>query len=75
MKKTLLFWGPLEVGHNREDEVVRQNSVVLKWLPRFPYALMTFFLGIGLLWIGEGRRAAAPAVPAERGSGNVRPCS
>ncbi|MBM4063024.1 MAG: tetratricopeptide repeat protein, partial [Planctomycetes bacterium] len=43
--KTALFWGPLEVGNNREDELVRAESWVLRWLVPFPWILSLAFAG------------------------------
>jgi tetratricopeptide (TPR) repeat protein len=53
MKKTALFFGPLEVGHNREDEVARASSPVLRLLPgNFALALTAFLAGIGIFAFG-----------------------
>jgi 4-amino-4-deoxy-L-arabinose transferase-like glycosyltransferase len=50
LKKTALFWGPLEVGHNREDEIVRHHSRILSRLPGgFSLAVTLALLGLLLL--------------------------
>lgn len=45
-RKALLFWGPLEVGHNKEDESERQYSRVLRNIPfDFPVAFALAAVG------------------------------
>ncbi len=47
--KTLLFWGPQEVGNNKEDEVERIQSRILRWMPgNFAGVLALFLGGAGL---------------------------
>ncbi len=55
-QKALLFWCPFEVGHNKEDELERMNSGVLKRIPvDFPVALALSIVGlVALAW--ETRR-------------------
>lgn len=49
VRKTLLFWGPLQVSHNREDEIDRETSDTLRSLPLgFPFVLALAALGTGL---------------------------
>ncbi|HEX5053138.1 MAG TPA: tetratricopeptide repeat protein, partial [Planctomycetota bacterium] len=50
LKKTALFWGPVEVANNRELEVARQHSAVLRWLPTFPWVLSLAVIGTLMLW-------------------------
>lgn len=51
-RKTLLFWGPLEVSHNKVEEAERDNSPLLRALPmRFSLALALALVGGALLWI------------------------
>ncbi|MBP7830349.1 MAG: tetratricopeptide repeat protein [Kiritimatiellae bacterium] len=55
-RKALLFWGPVELGHNKEDYYERKFSPVLRWLPN-SFPLLLALGGVGLiLW----RRRAAP---------------
>lgn len=48
-RKAALFWGPAELGHNKDVSAEKRNSAVLKLLP-FPFPLLAFvaFLGVGL---------------------------
>jgi 4-amino-4-deoxy-L-arabinose transferase-like glycosyltransferase len=58
IKKALLFWGPLEVGNEKEDELERKASRVLGRIPlTFPLVLSLAVLGAGML-IGEARSRA-----------------
>ena len=46
-RKMLLFWGPTEVGNNREDEIERAQSAVLSRIPgNFAGATALFLLGM-----------------------------
>lgn len=56
--KTLLFWGPMEVGNNKEDDVERAQSRVLRWIPgSFSAVLALFLVGAGLAaWRGVHRK-------------------
>ena len=48
-KRALLFWGPKEIGHNKEDELERADSKVLRRIPiRFPLVLALSVVGAGL---------------------------
>ncbi|MEO6594011.1 MAG: tetratricopeptide repeat protein, partial [Planctomycetota bacterium] len=49
-KKAALYWGPVEVANNRELEVVRETSSVLRWLPTFPWVLSLAVVGALMLW-------------------------
>ena len=45
--RALLFWGPFEVGHNRQDELVREHSRTLRLLPvNFPVVAASSVLGL-----------------------------
>ena len=58
--RALLFWGPKEVGHNKEDELERANSRILKHIPgRFPSALGLAVLGTAIWLVGVRRRKSA----------------
>jgi tetratricopeptide (TPR) repeat protein len=54
-KKTLLFWGPLEVGNEEEEELERANSSVLRMIPGEFSVVMGFFV-TGILMFGLGVR-------------------
>jgi len=56
-KKAALFWGPLEVANNRELELVRATSPVLRWLPGFPWVLSLALIG-ALRLVVDLRRTA-----------------
>lgn len=57
-QKTLLFWGPREVGNNKDDELERRDSAVLRKLPiTFAWAHAGFWLGVCML-LGTRRRGA-----------------
>lgn len=58
-RKAALFWGPLEVANNREDELARADSAVLRWLPGFPWLLSLAVLG-ALRLARELRRSPGP---------------
>jgi len=60
--RALLFWGPKEVGHNKEDELERANSGVLRRIPGgFPAALALSVIGTAfwLTGIRRGKDASA----------------
>ena len=47
VKRALLFWCPLEVGHNKEDELERANSPILRNIPvNFPAILALAVIGL-----------------------------
>jgi hypothetical protein len=56
-RKAWLFWGPVEVGHNRELELVREHSRVLSRLPGFSVLLGAAMVGIAAL-VGARCRAS-----------------
>ena len=67
IKKALLFWGPYEVSNNKEDEIERSHSRVLRRLVvRFPMVLSLCITGVIMLLrdVKSGRSyppgAAAP---------------
>ena len=49
-KKAVLFLGPIEVANNRELEVERAHSWLLRWLPGFPFSLSLGVVGAFMLW-------------------------
>lgn len=53
-KRALLFWGPAEVSNNKIVHYERRNSSLLRYLPGFPFALATAWLGM-LLFLVERR--------------------
>jgi len=56
LRKAALFWGPAEISNNKEIQVARGESAVLRWLPRFPLVLSLAFVG-ALLALRDARRA------------------
>jgi len=48
-KKAILFWGPSEIANDKELELVKAESMALRYLPGFPAALAGFLLGLGLM--------------------------
>lgn len=65
-KKTLLFWGPMEVGNEEEEELERMDSRVLSRLPgRFP-AVMALFGAGAIMCLFRPRRAPDPCLPGRR---------
>lgn len=55
--KSLLFWGPVEVGNEKEDELEREASNVLRLLPmRFAHALTLAQIGLALFLLRILRR-------------------
>jgi len=68
-KKTLLFWGPLEVGNEEEEELERMDSRVLAKLPgRFPAVMSLFGLG-AILCFFRPRKAPDFFLPEQRSLG------
>jgi tetratricopeptide (TPR) repeat protein/4-amino-4-deoxy-L-arabinose transferase-like glycosyltransferase len=57
--KAALFLGPLEVANDRELELVRADSAVLRWLPGWSFWFSLALLGAGC-WLLVARRSAAP---------------
>ncbi len=55
--RTLYFWGPVEVGHNKEDELERANSPILRNVPgNFASAFSLAIVGTALLYLDSRRR-------------------
>lgn len=58
-KKILLFWGPVEWGHNNEPTAQRLSSPLLRRLPgNFPALMALFLVGCAAGW---RHRAVTPA--------------
>jgi len=56
-EKALMFWSPVEVGHNKEDELERANSRVLGRIPvKFPLVLALSLVGLTALVLDTRRR-------------------
>jgi len=67
-RKTLLFWGPVEMGHNKEDYFELKRGPVLRWLPgSFALALALCGMGVFSLRRGAGYPAAAREAAALMG--------
>lgn len=67
LRKTLLFWGPYEVGNNKDDELERQASAVLRNMPlTFAWAHAGFWLGLCMLFWGRGKNDPPAPTGAER---------
>jgi tetratricopeptide (TPR) repeat protein len=61
LTKTLLFWGPVEVGHNKDEHFERLHSRVLRRIPvGFPLAQSLAVMGAAFLladhrrWLRQG---------------------
>ena len=52
-RKALLFWGPVEMGHNKEDYYELKRGPVLRWLPG-SFALALALGGMGVLALRRG---------------------
>ncbi len=60
-KKTLLFWGPREVGNEEEEELERAQSKVLAHLPgSFPAVLAFLLIGAAMAFRRPGMDAYPP---------------
>jgi tetratricopeptide (TPR) repeat protein len=64
-RKALLFWGPLEVSHNKEDELVRRDSRILGNLPGWPFLLGLALPGL-VLAVPPRRGVPLPIPPPAR---------
>lgn len=53
IKKTLLFWGPLEITNDTVPAWDKHFSPVLRFLPGFPWVFALFLVG-SLTWIFKG---------------------
>mgnify|MGYP005622777541 CR=1 FL=1 len=60
VRKALLFWGPTEVSDSKVVELDRRASLLLRWLPGFPWVLAAALLGV-LLWGRDARRGRVHA--------------
>jgi len=66
LKKALLFWGPVELRHNKAVEEDRAHSPVLRGIPgSFPLVFSLFLLGSVVFTF---RRRSGPREEAERGN-------
>lgn len=45
-RKTALFWGPIEVANDKENQISKEMSPVLNHLPGFRYVAAFFFCGV-----------------------------
>lgn len=64
-RRTLLFWGPVETGHDKEDYFIRTSSRVLRALfLGFPHALTLCV--VGALMLGADTRHTADREAAGR---------
>ena len=68
-RKSLLFWGPMEVGNEEEEELERADSRVLSRLPgRFPVVMALFGAG-AILCLARPRKEPYPCLPERRALG------
>jgi tetratricopeptide (TPR) repeat protein/4-amino-4-deoxy-L-arabinose transferase-like glycosyltransferase len=71
-RKAALFWGPAEVGHNKEIHYERLHSAVLSKLPlSFPLLLAAAVVGCVLLLIKDLHPAAAPGGTGRTSTGRT----
>lgn len=60
IRKAMLFWGPRELGHNKEDHYERVFSPVLSWLPgSFPWVVALSAAGLYTWRRRRGREEVA----------------
>lgn len=59
-RKATFFWGPAEVGHNKEVALERRHSAVLRFLPMPFWALLALALFGGALFAALHRGGGAP---------------
>jgi tetratricopeptide (TPR) repeat protein len=71
-KKAALFWGPAEISNNREIQIVRDESAVLRYLPGFATLLSLAVLGAIRLGVEQRRLGHKPANPDAHG---IRQCT
>lgn len=57
-RKALLFWGPSEVGNNKEDDLERAHSAILSRIPG-DFALVVALFLAGALVVLKSRKALA----------------
>ncbi len=60
MKKALLFWGPVEISNEKEDEYVRLDSWVLRWLP-LRFSVIFALAIVGTIMVGINARQSRPS--------------
>ena len=48
-KKAVLFWGPNEIGNNKELQYYKEQSPTLRYMPGFPAVCVLFVLGLVLV--------------------------
>lgn len=67
-QKALMFWCPLEIGHNKEDELERADSGLLRRIPvGFPVVLAMSMVGLAAMaWETRRRRTAKESAPDRR---------
>jgi len=63
-RKAVLFWSPYEVSNNKVIYFEKQNSLVLRYMPGFPFALGLFIVGLALFLKDEGGRMKDEKRPA-----------
>ena len=72
-QKALLFWSPVEVGHNKEDELERSNSRVLGHIPvKFPLVLALSLVGLTALVLETRRRKTLKEDQSKQRTGGTR---
>lgn len=68
LHKARLFWGPSEIGHNKELLLEREHSTVLRHLPGpFPLTAALAFMGLCALWF-ERRTSPLELARTRRGA-------
>ncbi|MBX3396468.1 MAG: tetratricopeptide repeat protein [Phycisphaerae bacterium] len=71
LRKALMFWGPSEVSHNKEDELERRHYTALHVVPiGFGFVFATAVAGVAVFVIG--RRGSKEALRRIRGVETVR---
>lgn len=59
VKKSLVFWGPVETTNDRVLHYTKRMSPTLRWMPGFPWVLGLFVMGcVALVWDWRKRAAA-----------------
>lgn len=75
LRKALLFWGPLEVSNEKEDEVERRHAPVLRYVPgSFSTVFSLALAGLWFFsqaWLQQRRGAPAGPVPVTPAQGAV----
>jgi len=58
VKKSLVFWGPVETTNDRVLHYTKRMSPTLRWMPGFPWVLALFVMGCAALaWDWRKREA------------------